>query len=169
MQRFTILSILLSSILAFVTPMTAAASTGEGLALVMPDYEQIRRALAADSTTGISERAAELRKSLESLQADLTADRAGVPADELPEVEALLPQLLEAARTLEKAEGLKASRDAFYALSKPLVRWRQAAGQGPEVVYCSMAKRSWLQPEGEEVGNPYHGEAMGGCGEVVSR
>ena len=36
----------------------------------------------------------------------------------------------------------------------------------PQVVYCSMAKHSWLQPKGE-VSNPYYAdEAMRTCGEI---
>lgn len=33
-------------------------------------------------------------------------------------------------------------------------------------MYCPMVKRSWLQPEGD-VGNPYFGRKMPGCGNVV--
>ena len=39
----------------------------------------------------------------------------------------------------------------------------------PEVVYCSMAKRSWLQPAGD-ITNPYYADAgMRGCGEITAR
>jgi hypothetical protein len=44
-----------------------------------------------------------------------------------------------------------------------------AAGEGPAVLYCSMKKRSWLQPDGETTGNPYYGREMPSCGEVISR
>ena len=78
-----------------------------------------------------------------------------------------------AAEALTGASDLGTARDAFYALSKPLVRWRaavvasgRAEDELPVVVYCSMAKRSWLQPAGT-IGNPYHGQALAECGEIV--
>jgi hypothetical protein len=83
------------------------------------------------------------------------------------DVRDLLPELSEAATALSAATTLDAARDAFYDLSKPLVRWRKAAvGDKLVVAYCPMAKRSWLQPEGE-LGNPYYGQSMLRCGEVV--
>jgi hypothetical protein len=38
--------------------------------------------------------------------------------------------------------------------------------KGIDVVFCSMAKGSWLQKRGE-VRNPYYGSSMLTCGEVV--
>jgi hypothetical protein len=32
-----------------------------------------------------------------------------------------------------------------------------------------MHKKSWLQPAGDEIGNPYAGQSMPKCGEVVSK
>jgi hypothetical protein len=36
------------------------------------------------------------------------------------------------------------------------------------VVYCAMAEKVWIQPKGE-IGNPYYGQSMARCGEVVSK
>lgn len=61
------------------------------------------------------------------------------------------------------------ARAAMGELSKPLVRFREmATGEKPVVVYCSMEKKSWLQPEGE-IGDPYLGQKMATCGQVVSK
>ncbi len=38
--------------------------------------------------------------------------------------------------------------------------------EGTTVVFCPMAKKAWIQPEGE-IGNPYLGQEMPTCGEVV--
>ena len=73
------------------------------------------------------------------------------------------------AESLAGATDLEAARDAFHALSKPLVRWRKGAGEGPVVVYCAMKDRSWLQSADDEIGNPYYGQAMARCGEVVAK
>jgi len=169
MQRHTTLPNLLFLTLVLLTSTVAVAETGDGLGAVIPDYEQIRLALVADSLDGVAAPASALRETGERLNADLSAARAGVPPAKLDEVKALLPEVIEAARQLETAETLEAARDAFYALSKPLVRWRQVAGEGPAVVYCSMARRSWLQPGDEAISNPYYGEEMATCGEVVSK
>lgn len=169
MQRQTIIPTLLYLTLVLLTSTVAAAETSDGLGSMLQDYDQIRQALVADSLQGVTAPAASLRTAAASLNANLTSARAGVPAAKLDEVKALLPDVIQAARELEAAETLEAARDAFYALSKPLVRWRQAAGEGPAVVYCAMKKRSWLQPEDEGIGNPYYGEDMSTCGEIVSK
>jgi hypothetical protein len=167
MQRRKTLPTLLALALGLLIPGVATAE--DGLGAVLPDYEQIRQALVNDSLAGVAAPAASLRETVESLSANLSAARAGVPAAKLSEVESLLPEVIEAARALETAESLDAARDAFYALSKPLVRWRQAAEEGPAVAFCPMAKRSWLQPGDQEIRNPYLGKDMSNCGRIVSK
>ena len=59
------------------------------------------------------------------------------------------------------------ARSAFGNLSEAMIAYRAASGEKPmpQVVYCSMAKRSWLQPPGA-IANPYYADAaMRGCGE----
>ena len=49
-----------------------------------------------------------------------------------------------------------------------MVRYRaEVEGERPAVGYCPMAAKSWLQLDGEEIGNPYYGQSMASCGEVV--
>ena len=63
---------------------------------------------------------------------------------------------------------LATAREAFYEISKKLVRLNEKlAGERLKVVYCAMAKKSWLQRQ-EKIANPYHGKMMSGCGEIVS-
>jgi hypothetical protein len=86
----------------------------------------------------------------------------------LGEVAALLPEVERFAGELAAAKDLPAARDAFYRLSQPLVRWHGATGRHDvAVTYCSMARRSWLQPAAKPTGNPYYGKQMATCGEVV--
>ena len=134
---------------------------------VLVHYEAARQALTNDSTEGVGGHGEEIGVVLAGLEADWSAERAGVAAEAAGTALELLPELRRAAEALAAADSLDTARDAFYALSKPLVRWRKAAtGERPVVAYCAMAERSWLQPDGE-LGNPYHGRSMPRCGEVV--
>lgn len=140
-----ILALLLTAGPAFSAPAPS------GFDAVLGHYEMTRKALVSDTVAGIPGHAAEIAKLAKSAPADLA------------------PQIAEAAKKLSAAKDLKTARDAFYELSKPMVRWREAAGSKAHVVaYCSMTKRSWLQPKGE-IGNPYYGKSMATCGEVVSK
>jgi hypothetical protein len=140
-----ILALLLTAGPAFSAPAPS------GFDAVLGHYETVRKILIADTVAGISEHAAAIGKLAK-----------GAPAD-------LAPKIAEAATRLAAAKDLKVARDAFYELSKPMVRWREVAGSKKHVVaYCSMTKRSWLQPKGE-IGNPYYGKSMAKCGEVVSK
>ena len=153
---------------ALVAPIAHAAEPEESaFDGILVHYEAIWQALTQDTFDGVTEHGGAIQQIVSDLEGDFSAERAGVAADAAGEVEALLPELATAAESLSASDSLEAARDAFYDLSKPLVRYRKAAtGQRPVVAYCSMAKRSWLQPEGE-IGNPYYGSAMLTCGEVV--
>ena len=134
---------------------------------VLEHYEPARLALAEDSMEGVAERGRKMGDVLNRLTTDWSIEAAGIQAEMGDEIQQLLPALKESATDLAEAESLTDARNAFYELSKGLVRWRKAAnGDKPVVAYCSMAKRSWLQPAGE-LGNPYYGQSMPRCGEVV--
>lgn len=157
----------------FTVALAVAAMAPAGPALassfdaVMTHYEPVRKALIADSMEGVADHGEKILAELRALEADFNASRAGIRTDAAETVEEKLPAMIEAARSLAGATGLAQARDALYALSKPMVRWREAltADDRPEVAYCSMHKRSWLQ-EGTEIGNPYGG--MPRCGSIVS-
>ncbi|MEM9291290.1 MAG: hypothetical protein AAGD01_06400 [Acidobacteriota bacterium] len=157
-------------LLASVAPLSLmAAESGEAPILyALERYEVVRLALLHDTTEGVAEAAADLESALRELTAsDLSVAVAGVSRDELESARELAPLLYEAAGGLATAEGLAATRDAFYELTKPLVRYRALmVVDVPSVAYCPMAKRSWLQPAGE-IGNPYHGQSMARCGELI--
>jgi hypothetical protein len=133
--------------LAGIASADAAATFGE----LMKPYEEIRQALVLDSLDGVAEKAAAI----------------GEKADQTADDENLL-KISGFARQLSEASDLEGARGAFYELSKVMVRYRsKVGGEGlPVVAYCSMLKKSWLQPEGE-IGNPYYGQSMAVCGEVV--
>ncbi|HEV8432991.1 MAG TPA: hypothetical protein VGR95_06220 [Thermoanaerobaculia bacterium] len=71
------------------------------------------------------------------------------------------------ADALAKATSFPAAKSAFAALSDEMVRYRAAMkAKEPIVVYCSMEKKSWLQPKGAVV-NPYVDPSMRSCGIVT--
>jgi hypothetical protein len=125
------------------------APAAGGFNAVLPHYEAVRKELLADSLKGVATHAEEIRKR--------------APQD------ALGKEIAAAAGQLAAAKDLQTARDAFHALSEPMVRWHETAGGKETVVaYCPMAKRSWLQPKGE-IGNPYYGPSMATRGTVVSK
>lgn len=147
---------------------TAAKPAPAGLASVLEPYETARLALVDDHLDGVATAAAALRKAAAAVAANPSPDATGVPAANAAELPTLLADLDKAAATLAGAQNLGGARAAFYAVSKPLVRWRTLAGAGPAVAYCSMEKKTWLQPT-SEIGNPYAGKAMATCGEIVGK
>lgn len=146
-----------------------APSVGPAFDPLMPSYDAARAALSADSLGDLAQPARELRRLVASLGAGLTAEAAGVPEGKLGEVRALLPALRNAADALASAGTLPAARDAFFDLSKALIAWRKLAAKGPDVAYCPMSNRSWLQGPGTPIENPYGGRPMAGCGQRTGR
>lgn len=165
MKKLMILAGSATMLLAAATPASAGPTAFAGL---LEPYEAVRQALVADDLAAVRAPADRFVEATAHLGHHLTAESAGVPAEKLAEVRQLLPEIENAAASLASAGDLAAARDAFFALSEPLVRWRQAAGDGPVVVYCSMKKGAWLQPTSENIGNPYYGKKMATCGSVVS-
>lgn len=145
---------------ALLTLPAMAASPDADLQSLLTPYEAVRTALVQDDLEAVRAPAETLRDAIERLH---QSPEKGA-ASELP-----FDKLEMAAEKLAGATDLEAARDAFHDLSKPLVHWRKEAGEGPVVVYCSMKERSWLQSADDEIGNPYYGQAMARCGQVVSK
>ncbi len=135
---------------------------------VMEHYEPIRLALLVDSMDGVNENGRAIGAELRALEVDFSAGRAGATGEAVVVVREHLDEMIAAADAIAAAESLEDARDGIYALTKPMVRWRHGVAEKgrPAVAYCSMYKRSWLQPDGE-IGNPYGG--MPRCGEIVAR
>lgn len=75
--------------------------------------------------------------------------------------------IAEKAAALEETGDLAAARKAFSDLSDAVIKYRDTrCCAKPAVAYCSMEKKSWLQPAGE-IGNPYVGASMRKCGEIT--
>ncbi len=152
-------------------PSTLVAESGKSPSAfeqLLGHYEPAREALTRDSMGGVAAQGGKIQGILDTLAKSWSAEAAGIQGDMGDEIRELLPTLQKAAAGLAEAEDIETARDAFYELSKGLVRWRKAAttDDKPVVAYCSMSKRSWLQPAGD-LTNPYHGQSMLRCGQVV--
>lgn len=160
------------NLLVLAAAVALAASTAAHAGAALPphvftrlarSYEAARAALASDSMAGVKVPARAMAKEAAALAGHRATDTAGEAA-----CERLMRDIAAAARELAAASDLEGARTAFAALSEPMIAYRNMVpGDRPEVVYCPMAKRSWLQPAGV-ISNPYLGKEMLRCGEVVS-
>ena len=137
-------------------------------ASILHHYEAVWEILTRDSYEGVAGHAAGIRQAAERIAADFNPQKAGLRDDvEAAEVRDFFEKIATAAADLEAATDVDWAREAFYDISKPMVRLNGLVrGEKLNVVYCSMAKKSWLQRH-EKIANPYHGQAMAGCGELV--
>jgi hypothetical protein len=119
-------------------------------------YYTIQRSLASDSMNGIAMSAGEIAK--------LSRQAAGT--ESLGKTEMIA--LSEAAAKFNAAD-LKSARNGFGDLSDKMIAYLKASKaprNPPYQYYCSMAKKSWLQPD-KGTRNPYYGSSMPTCGELV--
>lgn len=111
---------------------------------IYSSYETVRQALLRNAV-------ADIQKTATSL--------ASVARSEKQEAIAVQAQ------TLAKATDIASARKLFGALSDAVIKFR--AGGRPALAYCPMAKKSWLQPAGTAISNPYMDGGMRTCGELV--
>lgn len=160
--------VLLTLVAALAATTLALASGVSAFDRVLGHYETVRQALLHDSTDGVADAAGGIEQELEALGTGFTAGAAGIRADGAGELRSLLPAMRAAAAGLRSATTIEDAREAFGALSKAMVRYRRLVAEPePVVAFCPMAQQVWLQPEGE-IGNPYYGQGMARCGEIVS-
>jgi len=114
---------------------------------IYSSYEAVRQALLKNSV-------ADVQKSAKSLAAAARSEK-----QELIAVHA---------ETLAEADDIASARRVFAALSDEVIKFR-AAGccERPVTAYCPMEKKSWLQPAGTPISNPYLDGGMRTCGQFV--
>ena len=128
---------------------------------VLDRYLRIGSALSADSLDGVREKARTIAK----LAAGL--DPGTVSGEHAGHYKTISANLEKPARSLAAAQSLDSARGSFKELSKPMAMWvTMAKPANIDVLYCSMAKGSWVQKHGK-VSNPYYGPKMLECGDVV--
>jgi Cu(I)/Ag(I) efflux system membrane fusion protein len=164
----TLCATLLAIGAALIVPISARAAEPVGYESIAAHYESIRQALLHDHMDGVASQALSLRQESERLGEGFEASVAAVPEDRAADCLEILPELRAAADEVAAAADLTEAREAFGVLSKAMVRYRQMLAEPDTVVvYCPMAEQVWLQPEGE-IGNPYFGQQMARCGQLVS-
>ena len=123
----------------------AGSAAAEAPAEVAAPYLHIQAALAADSTDGVTDAA----KSIVAAAADLGDAGAAI---------------VVAANAVSLADDLVKSRAAFGLLSNAVIKYSDDAGLGElKIAFCPMARKSWIQEDGD-IANPYHGSEMLRCG-----
>jgi hypothetical protein len=150
--------------------MPAAATSKEELSPyteMAAQYEEIRLVLLADSIEGVVEHANAIEEQATDLMEDFDASSSSVPGGDIESLKKALEEIRTAASDLSTTADLDPAREQFFALTKPMARYRKLNGDQTTIVaYCPMAQKAWIQPEGE-IGNPYMGQQMPMCGEVV--
>jgi hypothetical protein len=166
MRHRTILAVLVAGISALPAFSTRAATSVPFAELSGP-YESIRLTLLEDSISGVAEDARLLSAVAANLREDLVADRSGAQTDDRDALAEALAEIEASAARLVEAGDLETAREELFVLTRPMAKYRKLTGDQTTVVaYCSMAQKAWIQPQGE-LGNPYMGQRMPRCGEVV--
>jgi len=123
----------------------SAVAASAGQTRLFEKYEAVRQALLSGSLDKVQRTAIDFGAAARAEKQNVIAERASA---------------------LAAAANLKGARDSFAVLSEEVIRFRDArSGNRPVVAYCSMAKKSWLQPKGA-LTNPYMDESMRSCGEI---
>ncbi len=142
--------------------------SGESFQAMIQDYLFIQTALAGDNINGVPERALSIEKNSLHLTRSFDPVKAGVDKENVTELKKLLPRLTRAAAELAKTKDLEPTRTAFGNLSEFMIAYSGLVqGETPQVAYCPMAKKSWLQ-NGKKITNPYYGSSMLRCGSIVT-
>ncbi len=158
------MSAVLSSLVLRPADILADAGTAafdRGMQPVLASYLKIQDQLAKDSLAGVAAAANALAQAASKLDAgSVTGEHAAHYKD--------VPANLErSAEALSKARDIGAAREAFKLLSQPMAMWATMSHpNGVDVLFCAMAKASWLQKHGE-VRNPYYGANNLHCGDVL--
>jgi hypothetical protein len=154
--------------LAVATSFMTLAGESTTFDQISTPYEAIRQSLLNDSMDGVVEAAGSIGRDLDAMGGDFSEKTAGVRPGARDDLRPVLPAMRTATDELRKATTIDEAREAFGSLSKEMVRYRSLVPEpGSVVVFCSMAKKVWLQPKGD-IGNPYYGQSMATCGEIVS-
>ncbi len=128
-------------------------------------YEAIRQALLQETIEGIDVCASEIRKASE----DVDSLDDSIEPEQKAVSKKVVADIHGAADRLARVTSLVEAREGFGILSEHLIRYQQLSSAGDSLaVYCSMVKKSWLQPQGE-IGNPYVEPSMASCGEPLSK
>ncbi|MES2307700.1 MAG: DUF3347 domain-containing protein [Verrucomicrobiota bacterium] len=130
-------------------PMTAMPM--EPAPTILTQYLLIQKALAADSTKGISEASTKISELVEK------------------DTMKMFPtSLATQAKALAKQEKIEDARKGFASLSAELISSLKAQKINTGkffIAECPMAKAEWIQ-DSKKIANPYYGSSMATCGSI---
>ena len=128
---------------------------------VVEEYLKIQEALADDRTDGVKSAAEKVAALSDNLDPNTVTGEHAMHYKDVP------AKIKTGALKLAQGKEINAMRAAFKELSKPMAMWAtMSKPEGIYLMYCPMAKGSWLQTD-EVIRNPYHGHEMLHCGEIV--
>jgi Cu(I)/Ag(I) efflux system membrane fusion protein len=160
-MRWTTIATLLAMLLAPASALADTAQFDRAMQPIVEQYLTIHEALAGDTTKGVGPAAKKIVKLSKKL------DPNSVSGEHAAHYASLPKKIADAAGTLAKAKKIADAREAFKRLSRPLSMWvTMSKPKGLNVIFCSMAKGSWLQKDAK-VRNPYYGAKMLRCGEII--
>lgn len=164
----TLSALLLAAAPAMSSPADDAMAAKPVLTII-DHYLNIQTALAGDTIAPIAVEAAAIGAFAAQVTDRTSAEALRVGNADAAAGRALMPAIAAAAGKLGKAKDLKGARAAFGELSRPMVGYRTlVTGEKPNVAYCPMAKKNWLQ-DGKIIANPYYGSSMLRCGTIVNK
>lgn len=163
-KKYYLLYFLIAGTMLLTLPALAETGTkqfDQEMQPILKEYLKIHKALSEDSTKGVKAAAKSISKATAKL------DAKSVTGEHASHYKNLSANIKKAAEALSKANDIKKVREAFKELSRPMAMWgTMSKPDGIDVLFCSMAKGSWLQKAGKVL-NPYYGKSMLHCGEVV--
>lgn len=158
MKRYKILVL---AIVLFVPTTVFAGSFNEQMNAILVDYLKIQKLLASDQTTGIQNLAKAIHDNSKKLSLSEAPKNFGDHFKNVP------TQIQSSSLQLSQGKTIEDMRTAFKELSRPIANWVEMINpEDAKVYFCSMAKASWVQ-KSETVMNPYYGQKMLACGELV--
>ncbi len=127
---------------------------------LLESYLNIYEILTQDKTEGISAEAKKL------IQLSKKVDPGSVTGEHKAHYKHVPMNISKSAGMILKAKNIQEIREAFKKLSQPFSMWvSMSKPKGMSVVYCGMAKGSWIQKKGK-IQNPYD-RRMPRCGTIV--
>ena len=149
-----------------ITRITATPDFEKQLNQVLDAYYNLSGALSSDDAAKAQHKAATILHDLEQINA---------PSEEeaLSAWKPMYDELMQQARSLAQQSDIQRQREIFKPLSDVLTQAVAQFGNRNQPVYqslCPMAFNNsgahWLQPQDEQINNPYFGSAMLRCGTI---
>ena len=142
-------------------------SNGENATGMIENYLSIQASLANDSIDEVPTYALAIHKASADLNGSGSASSCGMKEMDAEKCAQIIPDIAETSAKLSKAKNIEEARLVFGELSEAMIQFRNLLpGEKPNVAYCGMAKKSWLQ-DGDQISNPYYGSSMLRCGSLV--